>query len=72
MYKFIEGPRREILDIVAQYPGSAHDSTIFNRSSAKIRFEERQLQGILLGDNGYACKSYLLTPVLQPGRFKLK
>ncbi|KAK9702236.1 DDE superfamily endonuclease [Popillia japonica] len=28
--------------------------------------ETGNVPGLLLGDNGYACKNYLLTPVLQP------
>ena len=60
----------EILDIVVRYPGSAHDSVIFDRRALRVLFEERQLIGLLLGDNGYACKFYLLTPVIQPGMYK--
>uniref|UniRef100_A0A6P7H3R6 Nuclease HARBI1 n=1 Tax=Diabrotica virgifera virgifera TaxID=50390 RepID=A0A6P7H3R6_DIAVI len=37
-------------DIVARWPGSAHDSTIFNNSRVKQRFEEGEFgNGILLG-----------------------
>ncbi|XP_024888320.1 putative nuclease HARBI1 isoform X2 [Temnothorax curvispinosus] len=60
------GPQREILDIVVRHPGSAHDAVIFDRSSVRCRFELGYLDGILLGDSGYACRKYLLTPVLRP------
>ncbi|KAJ8928827.1 hypothetical protein NQ314_018547 [Rhamnusium bicolor] len=61
------GPNMEILDIDVRYPGSTHDSVIFDRSALRVRFETRQIEGILLGDNGYACQTYLLTPVVNPG-----
>lgn len=62
----MSGPCAEILDIVVRHPGSTHDSTIFDRSSIPIRFELDQLRGILLGDSGYACQRFLITPVLRP------
>ncbi|XP_066590579.1 putative nuclease HARBI1 [Prorops nasuta] len=62
----VGGPNLEIMDIVIRHPGSAHDSLIFDRSAVRARFERNELNGILLGDNGYANKTYLLTPVLNP------
>jgi len=62
----VSGPHREILDIVVRHPGSAHDALIFDRSGVRCRFELGHFNGILLGDSGYACRSYLLTPVLRP------
>ncbi|XP_066587600.1 putative nuclease HARBI1 [Prorops nasuta] len=56
----------EIYDIVVRHPGSAHDSLIFERSAIKTRFEVGEFQGILLGDNGYGNKPYLVTPVINP------
>ncbi|XP_071631574.1 putative nuclease HARBI1 [Temnothorax longispinosus] len=58
--------QRRILDIVARWRGSAHDSRIWNSSRLKEEFEERRMTGILLGDAGYPCRPYLLTPFLQP------
>ncbi|KAK0070715.1 hypothetical protein PV325_000162, partial [Microctonus aethiopoides] len=63
----VSSPDREILDIVVRHPVSTHDAVIFDRSGLRCRFELGQLNGILLGDSGYACRSYLLTPVLRPG-----
>lgn len=55
-----------IRSIVARWPGSVHDARIFHESNLKERFENGDIPGILLGDNGYPCGNYLLTPLLQP------
>ncbi|XP_044597440.1 putative nuclease HARBI1 [Cotesia glomerata] len=61
--------RLEIIDIVARWPGSAHDSTIFNNSRIHNRFENNQFgNALLLGDSGYPNLSYLLTPLQDPQR----
>ncbi len=57
------GHNQEIYDIVNRWPGSTHDSRIFNNSSIKLRFENQEFRGHLLGDKGYAQTSYLFTPV---------
>ncbi|KAI4455158.1 hypothetical protein MML48_9g00000572 [Holotrichia oblita] len=62
----IAGPRCEILDIVIRWPGSAHDSRIFNNSAVRLRFEQELLTGLLLGDSAYQETHYLFTPVLNP------
>ncbi|KAH6936320.1 hypothetical protein HPB50_016100 [Hyalomma asiaticum] len=46
----------------ASWPGSAHDSRIFDNSRARVHYEEGTVPGILLGDKGYPCRSYLMTP----------
>ena len=55
-----------ILSLVAQWPGSVHDSRIFLNSSLCAKFEGNELTGLLLGGNGYPNKFYLLTPVINP------
>lgn len=62
----VSGPNLQIFDIVARWPGREHDSMIFNNSSLKMRFERNELSGFLLGDSGYACLPYLMTPIQQP------
>ncbi|XP_067208429.1 putative nuclease HARBI1 [Linepithema humile] len=57
---------RRILDIVARWRGSAHDARIGDSCSLKDEFEAGRIRGILLGDSGYPCKPYLLTPILNP------
>jgi len=55
-----------VSDVVARWPGSVHDSTIFDNSHIRAKFETGQVHGYLVGDGGYACRSYMLTPVLNP------
>lgn len=38
----------EIMDIVARYPGSTHDSVIFQRSSLRIKYENNEIRGMYL------------------------
>ena len=54
---------------MARWPGSTHDSHIFRTSQLRERLDatHRGMQsGVLLGDSGYACKPYLVTPYLRP------
>lgn len=53
-------------DLVVCWPGFVHDCTIFNNSTCGVLFETERLSGVLLGDNGYALKPYLMTPLLNP------
>ncbi|XP_044172238.1 putative nuclease HARBI1 [Acropora millepora] len=55
-------------NVVARWPGSTHDSHMF-RTSAVCRLLEGQCGlefGVLLGDSGYACTPFLMTPSPQP------
>jgi hypothetical protein len=57
----------QILDVVARWPGSAHDATIFANSRLRARFENGNFRNyILLGDSGYPLKPYLFTPLHNP------
>lgn len=56
-----------IRDIVARWPGSTHDSTMFNASLIGVSLEANEFPGsYLLGDSAYSCKEYLLTPISNP------
>ncbi|XP_047019526.1 putative nuclease HARBI1 [Helicoverpa zea] len=57
----------EITDIVARWPGSCHDSTIFNNSVIKAKFEDGCYDNsILVVDGGYASTSYMMPPLGSP------
>lgn len=54
-------------NIVARWPGSTHDSHIFKTSVIGRQLEGSGLDnGVLLGDCGYACSPFLMTPYLNP------
>lgn len=56
-----------IQNVVARWPGSSHDSTILANSSLVEEMKDSLLQKYhLLGDCGYPCQNYLLTPFTQP------
>ena len=55
--------------IVARWPGSTHDSRVFHTSSLCTYLETNNHSlddGTLLGDSGYACTPYLMTPYPSP------
>ncbi|ENN83098.1 hypothetical protein YQE_00541, partial [Dendroctonus ponderosae] len=57
----------KIIDIVARWPGSCHDQTIFNNSRIKSRFSNGEFPNcVILGDSGYGNTNYLLTPLSDP------
>ena len=57
-----------ILDVVAKWPGATHDSRILTESGLRQLFERHHVPVVchLLGDSGYPCKTWLLTPYLNP------
>lgn len=60
------GPNLEFYDVVATYPGSVHDARVFDNSAVRVRFEQGELGGVLLADNGYPNRNYMITPLLNP------
>ncbi|XP_039287880.1 putative nuclease HARBI1 [Nilaparvata lugens] len=56
-------------EITARWRGSVHDSIIFNKSKIHADLEAGLYRGsscYLLGDSGYPCRNFLLTPLLHP------
>lgn len=49
-------------NVVARWYGSVHDSRIFAMSKIGGEFARGMRTGILLGDQGYPCLPYLMTP----------
>lgn len=54
----------KITDIVARWPGSTHDARILSNSRICALLENRDYGSHLLGDQGYPCRRFLLTPCL--------
>ncbi|XP_046544229.1 putative nuclease HARBI1 [Haliotis rubra] len=53
-------------NVVAKWPGSTHDSLIWTNSQVGMKMEETAPDGWLLGDSGYACRPWMLTPLADP------
>ncbi|XP_062580613.1 putative nuclease HARBI1 isoform X2 [Saccostrea cucullata] len=56
----------QFTSVCASWPGSVHDSRIWRESFLCRQFERGEHNGILLGDSGYPCRRYLMTPYLNP------
>ncbi|RUM30001.1 MAG: hypothetical protein DSY42_05315 [Aquifex sp.] len=56
--------------LITGWAGSAHDSRIFSSSNLHDLLESGAYRGFLLGDSGYACQPYLMTPCLNPATNK--
>nr|XP_024654062.1 putative nuclease HARBI1 [Maylandia zebra] len=55
-----------ITNVEAKWPGSVHDSRIFRECTLSTKFGHGEFTGHLLGDRGYPCLSFLLTPYPDP------
>ncbi|XP_074038076.1 putative nuclease HARBI1 isoform X2 [Leptinotarsa decemlineata] len=56
------------MDLVARWPGSTHDQTIFDHSNLKRRLENGEFgNSLLVADSGYVNTQHIITPLLTPG-----
>ena len=55
-----------IRGVVARWPGSTHDSRILNESLLLDKLMEMPEKYHILGDQGYGCQNFLLTPLSNP------
>lgn len=56
----------KITNVVAKWPGSTHDARILDESRLAHEFQDGSHKGLLLGDSGYPCRSWLMTPFRHP------
>ncbi|CAH1960814.1 unnamed protein product [Acanthoscelides obtectus] len=59
--------KRRIRDIFVDYPGSVHDSRVLRTSPLHANLPDKCGQYYILGDSGYPCLRYLLTPFRDNG-----
>lgn len=63
----ISAANLKILDVVARWPGSTHDQTIFSNSNVHRRLHGGEFgNSILVADSGYANTTHVVTPLLRP------
>ncbi|XP_063813803.1 putative nuclease HARBI1 [Pseudophryne corroboree] len=61
------GPSLQILSLNAKFPGSSHDAHVIRQSGIWQRLRSSQRQDMwLLGDRGYPCTPWLMTPYRNP------
>ena len=53
-------------NVVAKWPGGTHDSFVMKQSDIWPSFENGLATGLVLGDSGYMCRPWLLTPYTTP------
>ena len=56
--------RGRFINIIAKWPGSVHDSRVLRSSPLWDIMESGRIKGCILGDSGYPCRSWLMTPLL--------
>uniref|UniRef100_A0A2S2NS44 Putative nuclease HARBI1 n=1 Tax=Schizaphis graminum TaxID=13262 RepID=A0A2S2NS44_SCHGA len=60
-------PNLKIMDIVARWPGSCHDQTIFKKSKVYTQLISGKWgNGLIVADSGYANSRHIVTPFINP------
>lgn len=64
----VASPDLRILDVVARFPGSVHDQTIWNNSDVKRKLEAGLYgqNSIIVADGGYQNTRHIVTPMQNP------
>ncbi|XP_019380091.1 PREDICTED: putative nuclease HARBI1 isoform X2 [Gavialis gangeticus] len=63
----VSSARLEFTDVLARFPGSSHDSSVWSQSALLRRFRRGEFTpGWLLGDHSYPLQPWLLTPLAHP------
>ncbi|XP_063819671.1 putative nuclease HARBI1 [Pseudophryne corroboree] len=61
------GPSLQILSLNAKFPGNSHDAHVIRQSGIWQRLRSMEGQDMwLLGDRGYPCTPWLMTPYSKP------
>lgn len=56
------------MNVVARWPGSCHDLTIFRKSKVYTTLMSgKWSNGLVVADSGYANSQYVVTPFINPG-----
>lgn len=56
----------EFHEIISRWPGATHENKIFNISEMHQRFEYNQIEGVLLADQNYTIRPFVMIPVPKP------
>ena len=59
-------PIMRFTNIVCRWIGSMHDSRIFDNSAICAKFKNNEIVRVLLGNGGYSCRHYMMTPLHDP------
>lgn len=63
----IVNAKLEFTNLVARWPGSAHDQTIFDQSRIRARLETEQFGDVIIvADGGYSDRKYCMCPLENP------
>lgn len=58
--------RSKFTAVSIRWPGSCHDSFVLRQMPLWDSFENNEREGTILGDSGYPCRTWLMTPFGHP------